>query len=129
MNQDGTTGYIDVSVEVQNVGETKGKETVLFFVGQKGGRGVDGRGGNGLMPAIRPVRELKGFGKTGWLEPGETGRVEARLERYALGYWDERGHCWRCDEGAEFEVWAASSSRDLREVAEFRVERGVTWLK
>lgn len=107
---------ITVSVDITNTGAVPGKESVQFYVSQTSTPGLP-----------RPVRELKGFTKL-HLVPGQTKTASYVLDRYALGYYDVKRHGWVVDSGAEFEVWAASSSRDLRGMARFVVLEAMWWI-
>lgn len=77
----------------------------------------------------RPPKELKGFGKTGPIQPGDTDTVRITLDRYAFAYFDEwAGPDGRDGEGrwvaeaGEFEIIAAASSVDegLRTTTELK---------
>lgn len=105
-----------VSVDVTNTGRLPGKESVQFYVSQTSTPGLP-----------RPVKELKGFTKVS-LRPGETATASYALDKYALGYYNERQARWVVDEGAEFVVHAAASSADIRGQAAFRVAKGMTWI-
>ncbi|KAK6360605.1 hypothetical protein TWF730_006742 [Orbilia blumenaviensis] len=108
---------VTVSVDVTNTGYRSGKEAVQFYVSQISKPGLP-----------RPVRELKGFAKVA-LEPGETKTVQYKLDKYALGYFNEKVKKWVVDENAEFEVFAAANSRDLRGSAIFSIMSGMQWIK
>lgn len=115
--QEGDSGSLTVEVDITNTGDKEGKESVQFYVSQTSKSGLP-----------RPVRELKAFDKV-CLKPGETKTAKGTLDKYALGYYDEKKASWVVDEGAEFEVYAAASSRDLRGSAKFSVGKGMKWLK
>ncbi|KAF3910506.1 Beta-glucosidase [Dactylellina cionopaga] len=108
---------IIVSVDVTNTGYRFGKESVQFYVSQISKPGLP-----------RPVRELKGFAKV-VLQPGETKTASYKLDKYSLGYFNEKLKKWIVDENAEFEVFAAASSRDLRGSAIFSIMTGMNWIK
>ncbi|OZJ01949.1 hypothetical protein BZG36_05126, partial [Bifiguratus adelaidae] len=71
------TSTLKVSVDVTNSGKVASKEVVQVYV-----RDVQSR-------LIRPDKELKGFTKV-FLNPGETKTVEVTLDKYALGYYDDK---------------------------------------
>jgi len=66
-NETGTSGHIQVSVDVKNTGDMVGDEIVQLYIGYKNSS-VD-----------RPVKELKGFGKV-TLEPGEAKTISIKLD-------------------------------------------------
>lgn len=72
---------VNVAVSVTNTGERAGKHVVQVYVSTETG------------PIRRPLRELRAFEKVS-LEPGETRRVELRLDRRAFAYWDIEQHDW-----------------------------------
>jgi hypothetical protein len=45
-----------------------------------------------------------------------------------LGYFNDKLMAWVVDEKAEFEVYAAANSADVRCSAKFQVEGGVKWI-
>jgi beta-glucosidase len=67
-----------VSITITNTGSVPGREVALVFVS------------DAECSLPRPVRELKGFAKTKMLGPGEKQRVEVKLGREALAFWDSR---------------------------------------
>lgn len=101
-------GKLTVTVDVRNTGSVRGGEVVQLYVGDN------------ESTVERPVRELKAFDKV-FLDPGETATVRFELDRTALQYFDAAKHDWQVEPGV-FTVYVGSSSRDLREKAEFTVE-------
>ncbi|PWW75923.1 Glycoside Hydrolase Family 3 protein [Tuber magnatum] len=104
------------SVDITNAGRMAGKESVQFYVSQISKPGL-----------ARPIKELKGFAKVD-LKPGETKTASYVLDKYALGYFDEKRMSWVVDKDAQFEVHAAASSRDIRGSAKFRVSGTMQWI-
>ena len=94
-------GMISISVNVQNIGETAGKEVVEIYV-SKPDTEID-----------RPVQELKTFAKTPLLNSGEAALVTLSFPVSDLSYWDENNSSWAFEEGT-YVIHAASSSRDVR---------------
>ncbi|KAK9802323.1 putative beta-glucosidase [Seiridium cardinale] len=88
-----------VSVAVHNVGAQSGSEVVQVYVSQRN-------------PSIaRPLKELKGFAKTG-LAVGETKRVEVPISlKYATSFWDENKNAWAMERDT-FDVLVGKSSAD-----------------
>lgn len=96
----GEEDILTVAVDVTNTGSMAAKEIVQFYVRP------DHAG------KMRPVRELKGFGKIA-LAPGETGTVTVTMDRRAFAYWEESIHEWFVEPG-RYVIEAAASSRDIR---------------
>lgn len=97
-----------VSVTVANVGAVTGKEVVQVYVGRPEAH------------ARGPVRELRGFAKV-TVEPGAQERVSFTLDDRDLSTWSPRLGGWLLEPGP-VTVAVGASSRDLRLVAEVRVE-------
>ncbi len=87
---------LEVSVSVRNTGERHGKEAVQVYV-----RDVESR-------LVRPVKELKAFGKVE-LAPGEERTITFTLRDRDFAYFDPAIHDWRIDSG-EFEILVGPSS-------------------
>lgn len=92
---------VKVAVSVQNTGAQAGKEVVQIYV-SKPGSAVD-----------RPVQELKAFGKTRNLAPGETENLVFEIPVSELRYWDEQRAGWKLETGV-YTIKAGASSRDIR---------------
>lgn len=108
---------IKVEVDIKNTGKVAGKESLQFYVAQTSKPGLG-----------RPVKELKGFDKVD-LQPGETKTAGCVLDKYSLGYYDDKKKSWIVDENAEFKVIVGASSRDLRGEKAFSVVGGPwTWI-
>lgn len=103
------TETVDISVDIQNTGDTAGSEIVQLYVGKRE-RDV----------VLRPVRELRDFEKI-TLEPGETKTVTFRLDKRAFAYWNTTLHDWHVESGA-YVIEAARSSRDIALSAVLEVE-------
>lgn len=98
-----------VSVRVKNTGSRAGEETVQLYL-----RDVTGS-------IVRPVKELKAFGKV-TLEPGESREVTLTLAKKDMGFYnDEMEYC--LEDGA-FIFYVGGNSRDCLEE-----ERRVTFGK
>ncbi len=100
-----TDGLLEVSVRVRNTGKAPGKEVVQLYAA-KPGSGID-----------RPVQELKAFGKTRNLEPGQEQTLHFRIAIADLRYWDEQESAWVLEPGT-YQVRAGVSSRDIRQEAQ-----------
>jgi beta-glucosidase len=99
---------ITASVTITNSGEVAGKEVVQLYLGAPRG-GMD-----------KPVRELKGFAKTGLLAPGTSETVDFVLQAGDLASFDESRSAWIADSGL-YGIAIGSSSRDIRSTATFGV--------
>ena len=70
-------------------------------------------------PVLRPVKELKGFGKV-FLQPGETKRVTVRLNRRSFSYYDVPSKQWTANPG-EFAILVGSSSAKIELTGVFKL--------
>ncbi len=96
------TGYI-VSVDVKNTGKVDGKDVVELYVKAPGSE-MD-----------KPARELKAFGKTPLLKPGETHTVKMYVPLEYLASWSETAGAWSIEHGRyRFIAARDASSRGLR---------------
>ena len=89
-----------VNIDIQNIGKNKGAEVVQLYV-----KDVE-------CSVERPEKELKGFQKV-FLEPGEKQRIRIKLKEDALAFYDTQQDQWLVEPGV-FEIWAGSSSKDIR---------------
>ena len=105
----GSTGtgaeLVHVALTVANTGTRSGSEVVQLYVGAPDDDG-------GQQRPLRPLRELRGFEKV-LLEPGESRRLEFRLDTRALSRFDPVSMSWVADAG-EYRIEVGASSRDLR---------------
>ena len=99
-------GGFTASVTVTNTGDVAGKEVVEVYVSAPKG-GLD-----------KPVKELKAFGKTRTLKPGESQTLTFEVSAYELASFDEAEDCWETAAG-EYTVSFGSSSEDIRAKASF----------
>ena len=99
VKNDGKT--ITATVNVKNVGEVAGKEAVQLYVSAPAGS-LD-----------KPVKELKAYGKTARLLPGESQEITLSFPTSELASFDEEKSAWVVDEGTYVFQFGASS-RDIR---------------
>lgn len=103
---------LDVTVDVKNVGQSKGKVVVQFYVRRVGASRFD-----------RPVKELKAFEKPE-LEAGASTQVKVSLDKYAVSVYDIDQ--WQAEQG-KYEVMVGLASNNILAVAEFEVPEGFSW--
>lgn len=78
---------LEVSVTVKNTGKVAGKQVAQVYVtAPKGGY-------------EKPAKELKTFGKTRELKPGESQTLKMTLEKRDLASFDEANSQWKVDAG------------------------------
>ena len=78
---------IEVSVTVKNTGKVAGKQVAQVYV---------------TAPKVayeKPAKELKAFGKTRELKPGESQTLKMTLEKRDLASFDEANSQWKVDAG------------------------------
>ena len=86
---------IKVTVEVKNISEIEGKETVQLYIQDE------------FASVTRPIRELKGF-KQVVIQPNEIKQVEFELTEKELGFYDNDGE-WVLEPGS-FKVFVGRDS-------------------
>src|SRR5574344_761865 len=79
--------YIGVSVPIKNTGKVAGKEVAEVYVTAPKGA------------YEKPAKELKTFGKTKLLNPGESQTLKMTLEKRDLASFDEANSQWKVDAG------------------------------
>ena len=97
-------------------GAVPGKEVVQLYVTAPGGR----------MP--RPAQELKGYVKTGVIEPGGSESVDITFDFEDLAAYDETVPGWVLEAG-DYVLRLGSSSRDNEPAAVLCLDESVTTLK
>ena len=95
-------GLYTVKVPVKNSGKTAGKEVVQLYVAAPHAEAAN-----------KPDKELKSFGKTGLLQPGETEVVTMIVPRQNLASFDENESAWIVTPG-EYQFLIGSNSRDIK---------------
>jgi beta-glucosidase len=98
-----------VKLTVTNMGAIRGQEVVQLYVGDK------------IASVARPEKELKGFVKVD-LKPGQSKEVQFKLDSRAFAFYDVLQKDWVVEPG-EFEILAASSSKDIRAKAVLVLEK------
>ena len=100
---------IEVSVSVKNTGSVAGKEAVQVYVTAPDGT------------LEKPAKELKAFGKTKELKPGQSETLRMTLQRRDLASFDEAQSAWVVDAG-NYTFKVGASAADIRGTATLRVD-------
>ncbi|MFT4043358.1 MAG: glycoside hydrolase family 3 C-terminal domain-containing protein [Gordonia sp. (in: high G+C Gram-positive bacteria)] len=93
-------GDLEVALTVTNTGALAGREVIQIYLGKDD------------SAVVRPPRELRGFADID-IPAGEQRRVNIRIARDDLRYWDTRVHRFLLEGGA-YQVYVGRSSRDIR---------------
>ena len=86
-------------MDVTNVGNVAGKETVQIYVGKPD------------SPVERAMKELRGFAKLE-LQPGETKTAEIALDAAAFAYFDEELRHFVTESG-EYKIFVGKSVEEI----------------
>ena len=109
----GADGFT-ASVTVTNTGSVAGKEVVEVYVSAPDG-GME-----------KPSRELKAFGKTRLLAPGESQTLEFKVSAYELASFNEGTSSWETAAG-KYSVLFCASVSDVRAEGSFERKKAVSW--
>ncbi len=101
---------ITVSVTVKNTGKTAGKEVVELYLSAPS-KSID-----------KPTSELKAFGKTNLLQPGESQILTLTLNPKELASFVTSRNAWIIDAGS-YKVSVGSSSLNIKKTADFTVAK------
>ncbi|EAZ63743.1 beta-glucosidase [Scheffersomyces stipitis CBS 6054] len=106
---------VTVSVKVTNTGSVDGSETVQVYIEQSN------------PSVIRPVKELKEFGKV-FLKAGETKSVEVKISiKEATSYWNGYFSKWESTKDT-YKVLVGNSSDNIIVEGEFATSKTFYWL-
>lgn len=108
---------LNVTVQVQNIGQMEGKEVVQVYVGAP----------QGLLG--KPEKVLSGFAKTEKIKPGESAVFTINCPFQYFASFDDSGitgHycCWVLEAG-EYEVYIGSDVRNAEKTAAFVMEEQI----
>lgn len=107
------TDKLTVSVTVKNTGKTAGKEVVQLYLAAPS-KSID-----------KPKEELKAFGKTKELKPGESETIKLTLAPKDLASFLENKSAWIAEAGT-YKVLIGASSLDIKKAVEFSVSNEIT---
>ncbi len=110
ISSDKLKDMIIITVDVKNSGSIAGKEVVQLYLNAP------------VKKLDKPDQELKGFGKTGLLLPGDKQTLSFRLIPRNLASFDPSASSWIVDAG-QYEARIGASSADIRLKASFTVDR------
>ncbi|NUU78073.1 beta-glucosidase [Paenibacillus xylanilyticus] len=96
----GDDATVEVSLNLRNTGKVSGAEVVQVYVG------------NLPTKVETPEKQLAGWAKVD-LKAGKQQRVNIKLDRSALSYWDEKSNEWVMPKG-KVSVYVGSASDDIR---------------
>jgi beta-glucosidase len=105
-------GRLTATVTVTNSGQVPGKEVVQLYVSAPSGT-LD-----------KPAEELRAFGKTGLLQPGQSGTLTFVLTAADLASFDTPSTSWIAA-GGQYTVKVGASSADIKQTATFTLPADV----
>lgn len=97
-------GLYTVKVPIKNSGNLPGKEVAQLYVAAP-----DAKSAN------KPDKELKAFGKTGLLQPGEIEVITMIVPKENLASFDEGSSSWITTPG-QYQFMVGASSRDIKSI-------------
>jgi beta-glucosidase len=101
---------ISVTTDVKNTGKIPGREVVQVYLSAPS------------QKLEKPAKELKAFGKTRLLAPGESQRLTFTIGGRSLASYDSVASSWIAEAGA-YTVKIGASSKDIRRQGAFTLEK------
>lgn len=112
LNKDSLSNKIKVSFKVTNTGSFAGKEAPQLYVSAPDGK------------LEKPAIELKAFGKTRELKPGQKETFNFFIDPKDIASFDESTSSWIVEKGTyKFKIGASSS--DIRGTLDFKVDKDI----
>jgi len=105
-------GMITANATIKNTGKVAGKQVVQIYISAPA-KTID-----------KPTQELKAFGKTRLLQPGESQVLTFTLRAADLASYHTDSSEWIADAG-KYELKAGTSSRDIKQTAIFSVPKTI----
>jgi beta-glucosidase len=103
---------ITATITITNTGKVAGKEVVeLYLTAAKG-------------KLDKPSAELKGFAKTGLLQPGQSEKITFTIDATALASFDTDATSWIADAG-DYIVKVGASSANIKQTANFSLAKAI----
>jgi beta-glucosidase len=102
-----TSGTMDVSVDVKNIGDVGGDEVAQLYIHQE------------KCSVPQPIKKLVGFSRV-HLAPGESQAVHLKISAQQLSFYDVDSKKFAVEPGT-FDVMVGSSSADIRATDKFDV--------
>ena len=103
---------VNVSLDVRNIGNRASKEVVQLYVSAPKGK------------LNKPYQELKAFGKTKELKPGESERLSLKIKTTDLSSYDEESSAWIMEKG-KYLLRLGRHSRDTKVICALQLDEDV----
>jgi beta-glucosidase len=105
-------GKIIATVDIKNTGKTAGKEVVQLYVSAP------------AKKLQKPAEELKAFGKTNLLQPGQKQTLQFEISAKDIASFDTQSSNWVAEAGI-YEVKVGSSSEKILQKISFSVSKEI----
>jgi beta-glucosidase len=105
-----TKDGFEASITVSNTGNVAGKEVVQLYVTSPNGQ------------VAKPALELKAFGKTRELKPGESQTIQMKVSNYDLASFIESESAWIADAG-RYQIKFAAAVNDVRATSTYTLSK------
>lgn len=109
-----TKNEIEVKVEVKNVGKVAGKEVVELYASAPS-----------TAQLCKPSKELRAFGKTQTIQPGESETIILKFSQKDLASFNEKKSGWKVDAG-NYQLLLGNSSQNILQTLEVKVDASFT---